>query len=94
VNNHPGEKDFETISGKKPAHYDHVKKSLGGQEEHGGPEGFNLQDGYSGGSTAKRGRPRKEPSEPPRPAIPGNTSRNATEGGQDFTVPPFVPTNR
>ena len=89
---HPAEEDFDhDIRGKDGAHYDHKKIEHGGKEyEHGGPEGFNHQDGFAhererdgevqghhgGGSPNAYGnRPIKE-----------NAAK--AEGGVDFTVPP------
>lgn len=92
---HPGHHDFEGIRGKKPAHPDHGTKPHGGRDpEHGGPDGFSHQDGFHGGGKKSSRRPShaeaaEEASEGPAERA---VERNATEGGQDFTVPPFKPT--
>ena len=95
VTKHPGHHDFDGIRGKKPAHPDHGHKSHGGQEpEHGGPTGFNHQDGFHGGGK-KSSRSSKTTAHDETKGEHGTHEgggRNATEGGQDFTVPPFKPT--
>lgn len=97
MDNHPAEANFDSIRGKKPAHYDH-KKVGGGNYREGGGTGFNLQEGTSAeGSTEATPAVAKVASEPPSPhammtqasnPLPTAPPGNATEGGVDLQVPP------
>ena len=95
---------FGGIAHLKPAHHDHTHKSHDGKEyEHGGPEGFNHQDGggpgdggemHTGGKDTvhghERGRGHTRSTHPHTPGPMGGGTKHAeTEGGVDFTVPPY-----
>ncbi len=86
----PALKDFEGIRGKKPAHYDHQKKS-GGSYEEGGGTGFNLQDGVAGTGESSVQSSSPNSVVPTPSADSGEVSRGGTKvvGGVDFSVPPF-----
>jgi len=97
VDNHPAEKDFDSIRGKQPAHYDH-KKVSGSDYMVGGATGFNLQEGIVGESKVNvRSYERNPPAVREAPLnpqdnmmpLPSPMDSPRTEAGVDLQVPPI-----
>ena len=90
---HPAIRDTfipHSIRGKKPAHADHGMSKGGGNYEEGGPTGFNHQDDFGGHDASIPSQHHEggtfSGSEEHGDGV--QLRGNATEGGQDFTVPP------
>lgn len=102
---HPAEKDFDSIRGKQPAHYDHKRVVNSGDYPRGGGTGFNLHEGIAGQVSQDAGRVAVRPHERalptrPLPAMPMDTmpampmppmtgDTPATMAGIDLQVPPI-----
>lgn len=85
---HPAEKDFDSIRGKPPAHYDHKRVVNDSNYHRGGGTGFNLHEGVAGQVSQDSGRVVVRPHERALPARP--LPQMPTDALPSMPMPPMT----